>query len=242
MTLDSYSFTSQGGRSYNQDAVGSAEIPQGGIFVVADGLGGHLDGEQASQCAVDTLLTERPSEEDTLTDWLEERIKQANANILELQKQHSSNMKSTVAALVIRETDAAWANVGDSRVYYLHKRSIAAVTADHSVAYKKYKSGEITRAQIGTDEDQSCLLRTLGNSERNQPDCGSPEQPLEPGDGFFLCSDGMWEYLLDEEILVDFLKADSAQTWGELLQLRAMERIQAGNDNLSLIAVMVRQC
>ena len=49
----------------------------------------------------------------------------------------------------------------------------------------------------------------------------------------------MWEYILDEEILVDFLKADTAQTWGELLQLRAMERIHAGNDNLSLITVKV---
>lgn len=49
----------------------------------------------------------------------------------------------------------------------------------------------------------------------------------------------MWEYILDEEILVDFLKADTAQTLGELLQLRAMERVQSGNDNLSLIAVMV---
>lgn len=104
---------------------------------------------------------------------------------------------------------------------------------------KKYKSGEITRAQIGTDADQSCLLRALGNPERNQPDCGSAQHPIEPGDGFFLCSDGMWEYILDEEILVDFLKADTAQTWGELLQLRAMERVQSGNDNLSLIAVMV---
>lgn len=241
MTLDSYVFTSQGGRSYNQDTVGSTEIPKGGVFVVADGLGGHLDGEQASKCAVDTILAQKPPEGESLTSWLESQIKQANANILELQQQRKSNMKSTVAALVIQGTQAAWANVGDSRVYYLHDRAIAAVTEDHSVAYKKYKSGEITRAQIGTDEDQSSLLRVLGNPQRNTPDCGTPEQSIGPGDGFFLCSDGMWEYVLDEEILVDFLKADTAQTWGELLQLRAMERIQPKNDNLSLIAVMVRK-
>lgn len=239
MTLDSYSFTSQGGRSYNQDAVGSAEMPGGGIFVVADGLGGHLDGEQASKCAVDTILARQPARGELLTDWLAARIKQANANILELQRQRRSNMKSTVAALVVSGTDGAWANVGDSRVYYLHNRAIADFTEDHSVAYKKYKAGQITRAQISTDEDQSLLLRALGSPERNQPDLGSAGHPIEPGDGFFLCSDGMWEYVLDEEILADFLKADTAQAWGEHLLLRARERMQAGNDNLSLITVMV---
>ena len=239
MTLDSYLFTNQGGRSYNQDAVGSSEMPEGGIFVVADGLGGHLDGELASQCVVDTILDKHPAQGESLTGWLEAQIKQANRKILELQEQRRSNMKSTVAALVVNGTDAAWANVGDSRVYYLHNRAIADITEDHSVAYKKYKSGEITRAQIGTDEDQSCLLRVLGNPDRNQPECRGAWQPIEPGDGFFLCSDGMWEYILDEEILVDFLKADTAQTWAELLQLRAMERIRSGNDNLSLITVKV---
>ena len=239
MTLDSYLFTSQGGRSYNQDAVGSSKLPGGGIFVVADGLGGHLDGELASKCAVDTILSQHPTQGEPLAGWLEAQIKQANDQILELQEQRRSNMKSTVAALVVNGSDAAWANVGDSRVYYLHNRAIADFTEDHSVAYKKYKAGQITRAQISTDEDQSLLLRALGSPERNQPDLGSAGHPIEPGDGFFLCSDGMWEYILDEEILVDFLKADTAQTWGELLQLRAMERVQSGNDNLSLITVKV---
>ena len=240
MTLDSYSYTNQGGRSYNQDAVGSSELPEGGIFVVADGLGGHLDGELASKCVVDTILDKHSAQGESLTDWLEARIKEANAKILELQEQRRSNMKSTVAALAVSGGRAVWANVGDSRVYYLHGRAIEKITEDHSVAYKKYKSGSITRAQIGMDEDQSCLLRVLGNSDRNKPDVGSPDSPIEPGDGFFLCSDGMWEYLLDEEILIDFLKAETAQDWAEQLLLRAMDRIRPKNDNLSLIAVMVR--
>ena len=64
---------------------------------------------------------------------------------------------------------------------------------------------------------------------------------MQEGDAFFLCSDGMWEYILDEEILVDYLKADSARTWAELLLLRVMERIPPKNDNLSLIAIVVGQ-
>jgi len=147
-------------------------------------------------------------------------------------------MKTTVVALSVNGDQAAWAHAGDSRLYYLHNKAIEVYTEDHSVAYKKYLSGEITREQIGFDEDQSSLLRALGNPARSQPDCRLLEHPIAPGDGFVLCSDGMWEYILDEEILVDFLKADCAQTWAELLLLRVMERIGPENDNLSIITVM----
>lgn len=239
MKLDSYAFTNSGGRSYNQDAVGSKEEAERAVFVVADGLGGHRDGEQASACVVQTLLEAMPAEEDDLAQWLETAIAQANQNILNIQAEKHSNMKSTAAAAVVRREEAAFANVGDSRVYYLHNKAIAKVTEDHSVAYKKYKAGEIARWQIGSDEDQSCLLRALGNPERNQPQCTALDAPLVPGDGFLLCSDGFWEYVFDEEILIDFLKAESAQDWAELMLLRAMERIQPGNDNLSVLTVMV---
>ena len=150
-------------------------------------------------------------------------------------------MKTTVVALSLRGDRAAWAHVGDSRLYYLHDKVIAAYTEDHSVAYKKYLAGEITREQIGFDEDQSSLLRALGNPERNQPVGCTWTQPLTPWDGFLLCSDGFWEYVTDEEILVDYLKADCARAWAELLLIRAMERIGPDNDNLSVITVMVRE-
>ena len=238
MILDSYSYTSKGGRSYNQDAVGISETPESALYVVADGLGGHLHGEIASRSAVDMLLGAEAPKNGMQKDWLETQIKQANENTMVLQEKHG-NMKTTIVALSINGDQAAWAHVGDSRLYYLHDKTIEAYTDDHSVAYKKYLAGEITREQIGFDEDQSSLLRALGNPTRSQPVCCVLEHPIVPGDGFVLCSDGMWEYILDEEILVDFLKADCAQTWAELLLLRVMERIGTENDNLSIITVMV---
>lgn len=162
MWLDSYSYTSKGGRSYNQDAVGISDTQHGAVFVAADGLGGHLHGEMASKCAVDTLLAAELCPEEDLLPWLKTQIEQANEAVLSLQKQHG-NMKTTVVALVIQGTRAAWAHVGDSRLYYLHGKAIEAYTEDHSVAYKKYLSGEITWEQIGSDEDQPSLLRALGN-------------------------------------------------------------------------------
>lgn len=240
MKLDSFAFTNQGGRSGNQDSVGISEKDGYALYVVADGLGGHLHGEQASACVVRTLTEPETPCADDPEAWLVQQIARANSAILELQEQKKSNMKSTVTALVVQGDQAVWAHVGDSRLYYLHDRALTDYTEDHSVAYKKFLSGEITREQIPTDEDQSSLLRTLGNPNRNQPATGRPDQALSVGDGFLLCSDGMWEYILDDEILIDFLKADCAETWALLLLQRAMDRIGPGNDNLSLITVMVK--
>ena len=149
-------------------------------------------------------------------------------------------MKTTAAVLAINDNQAIWANVGDSRVYFIHRNRLHAYTNDHSVAYKKYKAGEITREQIAVDEDQSRLLRTLGSEERNEPDIHITDVPLESGDAFFLCSDGAWEYLMDEEILIDFLKSENAEYWAELMLIRIIERVNGENDNLSLLTVMLK--
>lgn len=241
MNIDSYYFTDKGGRRENEDSAGSAANASGGIFVVADGLGGHMFGKRASDCVVISMLDawERSGADNAgdMELWLRDVIGLANNNILQQQQESRSNMKSTVVALYIREGKACWANTGDSRLYFIRGGALGGITEDHSVAYKKYKIGEITRAQIATDEDQSSLLRALGNSSRWEPNLYGAE--LMPGDGFMLCSDGMWEYLSDEEVLVDCLKAKDAKDWAELLLMRVMGRITAGNDNLSVLTVKI---
>ena len=228
MTIDSYSFSDIGGREDNQDALGTKVDGDKGIFVLADGLGGHQNGRLASDCVVNTVLAGWPPEEDTpLTETLESREKNCNA-------------KSTAVVLTILGENAAWAHSGDSRLYYLHDGGIAAVTEDHSVAYKKYQAGEITKEEIATDEDQSSLLRVLGSTVRWEPVIDQRER-LSPEDAFLLCSDGVWEYVRDDEILVDYLKADSAREWAVLLLLRISARVPKNNDNLSLITVMMKQ-
>lgn len=240
MQLDSFHFTSAGGRGYNEDACAVKMFGQDGLFVLADGLGGTVHGEQAAACVIEALTAVPPAEDEPSVAWLQARIDAAQAGILALQAQTHGNMKSTVVALLLRGGDSAWAHVGDSRLYYVHDRELQSVTEDHSVAYKKYKAGQITRAQIPTDEDQSALLRALGNAERHSPDC-SACPTVAPGDAFLLCSDGVWEYLHDGEILVDLLKSDTAADWGRLLLTRVLSRIESGNDNLSLITVLVKE-
>lgn len=240
MVIDEFEFTNPGGRSYNEDSVGSKHDGESGIFVVADGLGGHQFGEVASACVRDVLLEDWFPEESDRVEWIKMQIAVANNRVLALEKEKGSVMKSTVVALAIDGERAVWANVGDSRLYYLHRSEIRNITEDHSVAYKKYKAGEITREEIAKDEDQSCLLRSIGGEDRNEPDIHCSDVPLEAGDAFLLCSDGVWEYVKDEEILIDFLKAETAKDWAELLLLRLMDRIDGENDNLTLLTLMLK--
>lgn len=238
MRIDEYAYTSAGGRSYNEDSVGMKALDHGGLYVVADGLGGHLYGEMASSCAVNSILESFQRSTNQISA-LKKCFSQANENILALQKETHSKMKSTAVGLLIQGEQAYWAHVGDSRLYYIHNGEISAITADHSVAYKKYLTGEITRSQIAMDEDQASLLRTLGNPNRSQPDVGGSVDHLSSGDGFLLCSDGLWEYVRDQEILAEMLKTKTAKAWAQQLLLRVMERASQGNDNLSLITIRI---
>lgn len=237
--FDVFSYTNQGSRSYNEDSVGSCFRDDCGIFVVADGLGGHALGEVASARAVEIITSGWDVHTDDPAAQMRQKLAEANQSILQLQREKNAIMKTTAAVLAIRGSQAVWANVGDSRVYFIHQNSLHACTHDHSVAYKKYQAGEITREQIATDEDQSSLLRTLGSEDRSEPEIYTGDVPLERGDAFFLCSDGAWEYLLDEEILIDYLKAQSAEHWAELMMLRMIDRVKGNHDNLSLLTVML---
>ena len=233
-------YSNQGGREYNEDSVGHQVIGTNGIFVVADGLGGHQFGELASACVIETLVGDFDGDfNNNPTKWLEEQIKLSNQRILEHQREKSAILKSTVVALAIDNGKAVWANVGDSRLYFIRDRELISITNDHSVAYKKYKAGEISREQIKTDEDQSCLLRTLGGEDRNQPEIYDHNVKVKVDDAFMLCSDGVWEYISDEEVLIDYLKSQNAQEWAENLLLRLMDRINGNNDNLTIMTVMV---
>lgn len=238
--FDVYEYTSVGGRECNEDSLGSLFDENGGIFVVADGLGGHALGDVASHQAVETIISDWNTATEDISGEIERRFEKANNNILDLQQSMKAVMKTTAAVLAISGSKVVCANSGDSRVYVIHRNSFAYCTNDHSVAFKKYRSGEITREQIAFDEDQSSLLRTLGGKSRYEPEIYSPAIEAETGDGFMLCSDGAWEYLRDEEILIDYLKSSTAKQWSELLMLRIMERLSGGNDNLSLMTIIIK--
>ena len=248
MVMDAYLYTNRGGRGENEDCA-DYRIEDGcGLFAVADGLGGHRGGAEASALCVRTLMAapvcpappeagpgEASAESAPAAD-LGEALLRANEALLAAR-----GGKSTAVVLRLADGVAAWAHVGDSRLYCVTGGRLVHATQDHSVTFKKFLAGEIRRREMNFDEDRSSLLRVLGDKDRCIPETGSVPgsfgEGVSPGDAFLLCTDGFWEYLYDEEILADCLKADTARDWAELMLLRLLPRMGAGSDNLTLLAV-----
>ena len=236
MKIDIFAYTSVGGRELNEDFVGYVYTEDGAVIALADGLGGVSGGEIASRAVVDTIIDE-PYDSDDDTAWLRERVIAADRRVKDAQFRLRNHMRSTAAALRISGERAVWVHTGDSRVYYLHDGEIARVTADHSRAFARYLAGQIRRDEIASAEDQNILTGSVGGD--GEPRIDADGATLTPGDGLILCSDGLWENLLDGEIAIDFLKAETAEHWANLLLLRAVDRLPRHGDNLSLITALV---
>lgn len=239
MRITAYSYTNQGGREHNEDSVRCASGEAGSIFLLADGLGGHGCGEVASRMAVDSIYEGCTTLKTASAEMLLTLMNDANNRILNAQSSpEQSDMRTTAVALHIADQRAAWAYAGDSRLYHFSGGQIARVTKDHSVTYRKYMGGEISYMDIYHDDDRTRLMRVLGK-ENCRPE--GEETEVVPGDAFLLCSDGFWEYVYDEEILIDFLKSESPAQWARNMLLRHIRRAAPGNDNFSLITVFVEE-
>ncbi len=240
MTLSAFSYTNRGGRAHNEDSVRCRAVAPRGVFVVADGLGGHQCGEVASALAADRLFDGCLRAPQLSGETLTGLFRTVNGEILSRQAQlGQADMRTTAAVLALEDGGAVWAHIGDSRVYRFSGGALASVTQDHSVTYKKYLGGEISYMDVYHDDDRSSLLRMLG-----KPDCRpeAGQAAVRPGDAFLLCSDGFWEYVYNEEMLLDLAKAESPEHWAQLMLLRHIRRTPPGHDNYSLITVFVEEC
>ena len=239
MKLSVYSYTNPGGRPNNEDALLCDWNETRGVFTLADGLGGHLSGEVASDIAVKSLLKTCMEAEAASEETVEAALLTANEAVLAGQSApNCESMKTTAVALLLENGRACWGHVGDSRLYHFSGNTLADITRDHSVTYQKYLGGEISYMDICHDDDRSSLLRSLGKPNC-RPALGSSE--AAPGDAFLLCTDGFWEFVYNEEMLLDRLKAATPEEWAKLMLLRHIRRTPPGTDNFSLIAVFVEE-
>lgn len=239
MKFSYYAYTNKGGRPNNEDSI-CLDLANGrGVFVLADGLGGHSSGEVASSLAAQAICKGCLDADGLDCDMMKGQLEAANRLVLEGQKTPGQeDMKTTAVALAMEKETAVWAHVGDSRLYRFSDGQLVFATRDHSVTYMKYLGGEISYMDIYHDDDRSSLLRVLGKSSC-QPEAGQVR--LQSGDAFLLCSDGFWEYVYQEEVQVDLLKAETPKQWIELMLLRHIRRTPPGNDNFSVIAVFVEE-
>ncbi len=227
----------KGGRSYNEDSIRYDDGSLGFICVVADGLGGHGGGEIASSLTVETLVNGFKNNPDIGAEAIRRLFEATNREVLARQIP-SIQMKSTAVALFCTGTGMTVAHVGDSRFYYFSQGRLIYQTKDHSVSQMAVLSGEISSSQIRFHEDRNKVLRALGSDVEVKPEIQSFSRP-EPSDVFLLCTDGFWEYVLEEEMEIDLAKAQGPQQWLDFMVARLGGRINGKNDNFTAGAIFV---
>ncbi len=204
-------------------------------MVLADGMGGDGAGELASGGVIHAareLWDERSWRDQPGARFLETLCKAVHDEIRRRSACVAAEPHSTVVAMLLREGQAYWSHVGDSRLYHFLGRRCLSVTRDHSLARLKLDRGEIREADLAHDPDQHVLLRGLGGSE--PPEFEHGYAVVRPGDGFALCTDGIWETLSREELAGLVRAADLFDALHDVLVLGA-ERGGGTADNLGLI-------
>ena len=234
--LSTASYTDTGGRAANEDSTRQARQGEDRLcLVVADGLGGHGGGARASAAAADTICREWRGEADP--EALKGLVRRGHEAVTAIQTPQCA-MKSTVVALELAGNRAAWAHVGDSRLYHFADGRLVFQTRDHSASQIAVFMGEITVDQIRFHEDRNRVLRALGQTDALTVEAGS--ETLCPGrHAFLLCTDGFWEYVLENEMAADLAMAADPLDWLVRMRSRLMARVPADNDNNTAAAAWV---
>lgn len=225
MKIDVAHYTCRGGHSINEDSY----FVGGSVFAVADGLGGHANGEEASACAIKYI------QENCTGGFDDQKILEilngANQAVLDL----NSPARTTIAAAFVERDEFRYANVGDSRVYYFRNGKLFAQTKDHSVCQALVDMGTLSAEEIRNSEDRSRLLKVLGNEKELNLKKTYPPITIQEGDAFLICSDGFWEFVYEREMEDDFKRAKSTKQWMDDMLKRQLDRAKNEDDNYTVI-------
>jgi protein phosphatase len=212
--------------------------PQGRFFVVADGMGGHAGGQEASRIATQSIqnyLNDRWDSSDASNDLLETAFLKANQAILQDQAKHPerSDMGTTAVAVMFREDQPWCAHIGDSRLYRLRGAKLHQITEDHTWVARAMKLGDLTPDQARSHPWRHILSKCLGREDLRQVDV----QPfdLNPTDRLLLCSDGLTEELSDH-LIAFHLKSIRACDRAALALVNAAKD-RGGRDNITVVIV-----
>ena len=229
--------TDIGGREEQQDRAAVIAAHDAHLLVVADGVGGHTGGELASRTVIEVANEAfQDFERDEPPARLLERIAMnAHKRINILGGARGLNAHSTCVVLYVDADTAAWAHVGDSRLYRFEHGRFVERTLDHSIVELMHLQGRITEEEMKTHPDKNRLYEALGGSQRPQVEAGG--KPSAAKDGFLLLSDGVWENVANADLEAVFQGNDLAAA---LVRLIEQAKFQAGPDCDNLAAVAVR--
>lgn len=229
-------------RDHNEDYVDAFRPPdlaqraeKGVLFIVADGMGGHQAGDVASRTAVEIVSREYYADPDTdLRASLVRAIKKAN-EVIHGEAQRTpgrAGMGTTIVAAVVRGNDLLLANVGDSRGYLMRQGRVVQATRDHSFVADQVRAGLLTAEEARAHPQRNVITRALGSRPDVKVDAYGGE--LQPGDTLLLCSDGLSEYVREDDMLAAM---EGVSPGDAVSRLIALARERGGSDNITALIV-----
>jgi protein phosphatase len=232
-------------RPINEDNARALLPPQNGaassrglLVMVADGMGGHASGEVASAIAVDTVCREYFESKSSPEVALRKALEDSNRVIHEAARKDASKkgMGTTCTALSLLNGVAISAHVGDSRLYLIRGGGIYLMSEDHSAVMELVREGLLTPDEARRHENKNLITRALGLHPSVEIATWKEPFPLQDGDRFLLCSDGLYDLVEDEEILTRVLGSQPEQACNELIDLAKQ---LGGHDNITVAVVHV---
>ncbi len=229
-------------RPYNQDNY--YIDPEGRFCVLADGMGGHTGGEQASKITIDVIREYLEINWDSPIesyDLLEKAVFQANEAILDDQSNHPErgDMGTTVVVVIFRNGETWRSHIGDSRLYRLHNQELSQITVDHTWIGQAIRAGEITLEDAKHHPWRHVLSQCLGRRDLFDGVDIHRIEGVEEGDRLLLCSDGLTEEVADPIISKLLGDGDDLDQVAENLVTEAKNN--GGSDNVTVVLVKVDQ-
>ncbi len=242
MRFSVYQESHIGGRRNNQDRMGYSFTRDALLLVLADGMGGHIQGEMAATIALQTIgslfqqnanpYVKKPEK------FLEDSFFAAHREIHRYRAINNlpETPRTTIVACLVQHNNAFWAHCGDSRLYWMRRGQILARTRDHSRIETLIAQGKVDPSERDTHPERNKLFNCLGAP--NMPIVElSRRASLQPGDVLLLCSDGLWSVLPDH-ILAQTLATNTVVRAVPDLLATAVSIAGKGSDNVTALAMM----
>jgi PPM family protein phosphatase len=239
MKFSVFQVSRKGGREKNEDRMGYCYTRSSGLLLLADGMGGHPEGEVAAQLALQTMSAMYQKAAIPLIDdvpgFLQDSVLAAHRQILRyaMDRGMADTPRTTIVVALLQDGQATWAHCGDSRLYLVRDGELMVRTRDHS--YQEQRQPAAVGMRAAFQSNRNILFTCLGSPTKPMIDIKGPV-PLMQGDRMLLCSDGLWGNLDDGEIVSRLCSKPVPDCAPELVEA-ALQKAGPGCDNVTVIAL-----
>jgi serine/threonine protein phosphatase PrpC len=239
MKFSVFQVSRKGGRDANEDRMGYCYTRESVIFLLADGMGGHPQGEVAAQLALQVISAmfqkEAQPELPDVGAFLTSAVMAAHRQILRysIEKDMLDSPRTTIVAAVVQGGLVSWIHCGDSRLYLVRQEELLARTRDHS--FLEQQMAAAAGLSFPERVNRNILFTCLGSPARPVLDLTGPVA-LQQGDRLMLCSDGLWGSLSDADIAYQLSQKPVSESVPDLVE-SALRKAGDGSDNVTVIAM-----